>query len=146
GEAVFSSRFVRPLSHMRGDTDWGEVPAFGQPPAVGLATVRPSAYGVIPGRDGLITVVRTSLGLFLPGGGSDTNESPIATVIRETREECGLSVRVGGWRRAAVEHSFSITERAQFEKHSTFCDAALVGVSETPTEPDHALEWMFGED
>jgi GNAT superfamily N-acetyltransferase len=80
--------------------------------------------------------------LFLPGGGSDENEVPEATVVRETREECGLEVRVGTWRRRAIEHVFSVTERAQFEKRSTFCDAAVLHPSGAPTELDHVLQWI----
>ena len=64
-----------------------------------------------------------------------------STVVRETREECGLAVRVGAWRRTAIEHVFSVTEQAHFEKRNTFCDAAVVGPVGEATEIDHALVW-----
>src|SRR3954468_20408161 len=115
-------------------SDWQNVPVFGEPSVEVAATVRPSAYGIINGARGRVAVVRTPLGLFLPGGGSDENEVPEATVVRETREECGLEVRVGPWHRRAIEHVFSVTERAQFEKRSTFCDAAVLHPSGAPTE------------
>jgi 8-oxo-dGTP diphosphatase len=122
-------------------TDWTNVPVFGAPPAGVVAIVRPSAYGIIADRQGRLAVVHTPLGLSLPGGGSDEAEAPEATVIRETREECGLDIRVGRWRRTAIEHVFSTAEQAQFEKRNTFCDAAVLGAGE-PSEPDHLLEWM----
>ena len=123
-------------------TDWGSVPVFGEPTAGVTGTIRPSAYGIISGSPGRLALVRTPLGLFLPGGGSDDSEVPETTVVRETREECGLAVRVGPWRRAAIEHVFSVTEQAHFEKRSTFCDAAIVDPVGEPTEIDHMLEWM----
>jgi 8-oxo-dGTP diphosphatase len=123
-------------------TDWDSVPVFGEPATDVAETIRPSAYGIISGRPGRLALVRTPLGLFLPGGGSDDTELPEATVVRETREECGLVVRVGAWRRAAIEHVFSVTEQAHFEKRSTFCDASVVGAAGDPIEIDHALEWI----
>jgi 8-oxo-dGTP diphosphatase len=127
-------------------THWDSVPVFGEPITGGGATIRPSAYGIICGRPGRLAVVRTPLGLFLPGGGSEGTEVPETTVVRETREECGLAVRVGAWRRAAIEHVFSVTEQAHFEKRSTFCDAAVIDPVGNPTEMDHALEWTSAEE
>jgi 8-oxo-dGTP diphosphatase len=121
-------------------SDGYKVPVFGEPHPAG--TIRPSAYGIVAGPAGRIAVVHTPLGWFLPGGGRDGAESAEATVIRETLEECGLAIRVGAWRRTAIEHAFSVTEQAHFEKHSTFCDAVLLHPSGPPTEPDHALEWI----
>lgn len=123
-------------------TDWANVPVFGAPPTGVHAIVRPSAYGIIVDRQGRLAVVHTPLGLSLPGGGSDEAEAPEATVAREAREECSLDIRVGRWRRTAIEHVFSTAEQAQFEKRNTFCDAAVLGVAGGPSEPDHLLEWM----
>src|SRR6478752_3961824 len=107
-------------------TDWDSVRVFGEAATDVAETIRPSAYAIISGRPGRLALVRTPLGLFLPGGGSDETEVPESTVVRETREECGLVVRVGAWRRTAIEHVFSVTEQAHFEKRSTFCDASVV--------------------
>jgi 8-oxo-dGTP diphosphatase len=123
-------------------TDWGRVPVFGEAMTDITGTIRPSAYGIIGGRTRRLAVVRTPLGLFLPGGGSDETEVPEMTVVRETREECGLAVRIGEWRRTAIEHVFSVTEQVHFEKRCTFCNAAVVDPVGEPTEIDHALEWM----
>ena len=122
--------------------DWTNVPVFGAPPTGVFAIARPSAYGIIADGRGRVAVVHTPLGLSLPGGGSDEAEAPEATVVREAREECGLDIQVGRWRRTAIEHVFSTAERAQFEKRNTFCDGAVLGGAGEPTEPDHVLEWM----
>lgn len=127
-------------------TDWLRVPIFGEPSPDVAGTIRPSAYGIVADSARRLAVVRTPLGLFLPGGGSDVGETPEATVVRETREETGLAVRVGTWRRAAIEHGFSVTEKQQFEKRCTFRDATVLHVSGAPTELDHALEWVSAGD
>ena len=124
-------------------TDWHAVPAFGDRTTEASATIRPSAYGIIGDPPECVAVVRTPLGLFLPGGGSDEPETPEATVARETREECGLSVRIGMWRRMAIERVYSVTEQTHFEKRSTFCDGTVIGPAGDPVEMDHALEWML---
>jgi 8-oxo-dGTP diphosphatase len=123
-------------------TDWHGVRVFGNTTPGVAATIRPSAYGIISVRPGRLAVVRTPLGLYLPGGGSDETEAPEATVTRETREECGFAVQVGEWRRNAIEHVFSVTEQAFFEKRSTFCDVIVFDLVGEPTEIDHTLEWM----
>jgi len=123
-------------------TNWGKVRVFGARPTAVSAIVRPSAYGIVTNRQGHLAVVRTPIGLSLPGGGSDEPEAPEATVLREAREECGLDVRVGPWRRTAIEHVFSTAEQAQFEKRNTFCDATVIGAVGEPSEPDH----LFGVD
>jgi 8-oxo-dGTP pyrophosphatase MutT (NUDIX family) len=122
--------------------DWMSVPVFGAPPTAAFPIVRPSAYGIIADAQGRLAVVHTPTGLSLPGGGSDESEAPGATVVRESREECGLDIRVGPWRRTAIEHVFSTAERVQFEKHNTFCDATVLSATGEPSEPDHLLEWM----
>jgi 8-oxo-dGTP diphosphatase len=123
-------------------TDWMNVPVFGAPPTAVVAIVRPSAYGIIADRQGRLAVVHTPIGLSLPGGGSDEAEAPEATVVREVREECGLDIQVGRWRRTAIEHVFSTAEQAQFEKRNTFCGAAVLGAGGEPSELDHLLVWM----
>lgn len=123
-------------------TDWGIVRVFGARPTAVTVIVRPSAYGIVTDRQGRLAIVHTPIGLSLPGGGSDEPEAPEATVLREAREECGLDIRVGPWRRTAIEHVFSTAEQAQFEKRNTFCDATVIGAAGEPSEPDHLLEWM----
>ena len=71
-----------------------EIPRFGEPVAGQPYLVRPSAYAVVRDESGAIAVVRTSEGVFLPGGGIDPGESAERAAVRETREECAIDVHV----------------------------------------------------
>jgi 8-oxo-dGTP diphosphatase len=125
--------------------DWTEVPVFGARVETERYTVRLSAYGVVEGGDGQLAVVRTSYGVFLPGGGIEEGETPQQAVVRETLEECGLAVRAGDWVIKAVQFIYSEADRAHYEKLSTFVDATVEAVASLVTEADHALEWMTPE-
>jgi 8-oxo-dGTP diphosphatase len=108
-------------------------------------TVRPSAYGLVEDGCGHIAVVRTSHGVFLPGGGIEEGETPEQAVVREALEECSLAVRAGDWKIWAVQFIYSDSERTHFEKLSTFVDATVEAVASSATEADHTLEWMTPE-
>jgi 8-oxo-dGTP diphosphatase len=129
-----------------GGIDWTGVPVFGAPENRFPASVRPSAYGVIVDERGLLAVVRTPTGIHLPGGGSDDGEMPETTVVREVREETGLVVQTGAWRRTAIEHVSSVAEQAQFEKHNTFCEARVISATGHAIESDHELLWLPAAD
>jgi 8-oxo-dGTP diphosphatase len=123
-------------------TDWRNVPVFGTRAAFPVV-IRPSAYSVIVDDHGRLALVRTPSGVYLPGGGQVGAETPVDTVVRETVEECGLTVRVGRWHRTAVEYVSSALERTHFEKRSTFCDATVIASTDSATEPDHSLIWVL---
>ena len=119
-----------------------DVPVFGHAPEGTIATVRPSAYAILTNDRGEFAVVRTPEGVYLPGGGMDPGESPQETVLRETLEECGLSIRIG-WRIAkAVQFAWSEAEQTYFEKRCTFVDAIVLGPDTSRLEPDHELLWV----
>ena len=119
----------------------GDVPVFGAPPALAPSAVRPSAYGLIADDRGRLAIVRTPEGNFLPGGGMDPGETVEETVARETLEECGLIVKVGGWSIRAIQHVYSESEQTHFEKRSTFVEATIRTTMAAGTEPDHDLTW-----
>lgn len=122
-------------------TDWNDVPTFGEATSSEGAIVRPSAYGLITDTHRRLAIVHTPSGVYLPGGGAEAVETPEMTVAREVREECGLVVRLGRWRRAAIEFVVSSAERSRFEKRCTFCGGRTIGTSNTEPEADHVLEW-----
>lgn len=117
-------------------------PVFGPREAGRDYVVRPGAYGLLLNARGEIALVRTSGGAFLPGGGVEAGESPEEALVREMREECGLSVRPAGRFAEAVQLVYSPSERAHFEKPSVFIEAAESGERGAPGEPGHALEWV----
>lgn len=122
--------------------DWLAVPVFGDPVPHFPTVVRPSAYGIIRNGNGHLAAVRTPSGLYLSGGGQVGAEAPEVALEREVREECALAVRVGMWRRAAVEHVSSRMERTHFEKRSTFCDATVIASAGDAAEEGYTLMWV----
>ena len=119
---------------------------FGERTSPDSAVIRPSAYGLITDAGGRLAIVYAPSGVYLPGGGSVVAEDPEMTVARELREECGLVVQLGRWRRAAIEFVYSATEQTHFEKRSTFCNGHVVGQSDIDAEADHTLEWASVRD
>jgi 8-oxo-dGTP diphosphatase len=130
------------LGKADGVTDWRGAPLFGQPPSGTRVRIRPSAYAILHNDRGEFAVVRSREGIFLPGGGMDEGETPHETVLRETLEECGLSIRIGSWTATAIQFAWSETEQLYFEKRSTFVDATILGYDTSRLEPDHELLWV----
>ena len=126
--------------------DWGKVPVFGARSEGERYVIRPSAYGLLEDRDGRLAVVRSRDGIFLPGGGVDAGETPEEAVRREALEECGLIVRPGRWVVRAVQFAHSASERAHFEKRSTFMECATEGSDRTRLEAGHELLWVDEEE
>jgi protein-S-isoprenylcysteine O-methyltransferase Ste14/ADP-ribose pyrophosphatase YjhB (NUDIX family) len=102
---------------------------------------RPSAYVIVRDRDGRIAVVRTPVGVFLPGGGQHPLETPEETVVREAREECGLRIEVAGRIGVADQYAHSAPEATSFAKRSTFLRGTPIG-SLPGSEPGHELHWL----
>lgn len=87
----------------------------------GVAYVpRPGGYVVLFDRDGNLAAVMTPGGLALPGGGQEPGETPEHAAVRETREECGLLVRLGRSIGVADELVFADDEQTHYRKRSTF--------------------------
>jgi 8-oxo-dGTP pyrophosphatase MutT (NUDIX family) len=107
--------------------DWDKALVFGVRSEGEQWVIRPSAYGLLEDQDGRIAVVRSQDGIFLPGGGIEIGETPEDAIRREALEECGLIVLVGQWATRAVQFAHSASERAHFEKRSTFMECAIEG-------------------
>jgi 8-oxo-dGTP diphosphatase len=123
-------------------TDWIAVPTFGSSDTTLPRVVRPSAYVVVGDASGRLAIVHAAGGVYLPGGGIEEGESPERAARREAREECGVAIELGGWRRAAIEYVTALAEGTHFEKRSTFLDATVVVAISTASEPGHEVAWL----
>ena len=102
---------------------------------------RPGAYAILPSEKGLLAVVKTPNGIYLPGGGIEAQETPQIALEREVSEECGIRVRAGAYLGQADEYVHSPVYKKHFVKHSHFYLANIVGKSEA-IEDDHELLWL----
>lgn len=120
-----------------------EAPVFGERVPDCSYIIRPSAYALIRNSDGMLALVRTRAGHFLPGGGVEAGESAEQAVVREAIEECGLVLTVGGLVGRAVQMVRSGGKRTGFEKVSAFYEAR-VSARTSQSETGHELLWVTG--
>ncbi len=103
---------------------------------------RPGAYALIFNANKCIAVMQTPRGCFLPGGGSEGDESPEETLVREVREECGFTTqnvtRIG----KAVEYVHTTGNDVGIRKECIFFEVTVLGTNGAATEPDHTLLWL----
>ena len=107
--------------------------------------LRPGGYAVIFSDRGEVAVVSTPLGVVLPGGGQNGDESPEDAAVREVEEECGLRITLGPRVGVADELVFAADEQTHYRKRCTFFLARVIGRS-GPGEPDHELVWLAPQD
>ena len=121
-------------------------PVFGQR-TLGTAYVRrPSVYALIRDSSGRVAMVRTAEGVFLPGGGVESGETPVQALHREVAEECGLHIQVLGRLPDAVQLVYSRAEQIHFEKVCMFFAAEIEGQLPAPAHPGHELLWVGSEE
>ena len=88
--------------------------------------IRPSARGIIF-RDGKLAVIYSRARRYckFPGGGIESGEDPVDALIREVKEESGLTVRPDSVREFGYVHRIQKGEReAMFvqDNYYYFCD------------------------
>ena len=88
--------------------------------------IRPSARGIIF-RDGKLAVIYSRVHRYckFPGGGIESGEDPVDALIREVKEESGLTVRPDSIREFGYVHRIQKGEReAMFvqDNYYYFCD------------------------
>jgi 8-oxo-dGTP diphosphatase len=125
--------------------EWDTALVFGERSAGQPWVIRPSAYGLFEDAGGKVAIVRSQDGVYLPGGGIEAGETPEEAIRREALEECGLVVRPGHWTARAVQFAYSASEKAHFEKRSTFIGCAIEGSDVTRLEAGHELLWVDPE-
>lgn len=129
--------------------DWSEarfasgVARFGEAVPGWPLLLRPGAYAVIadPAGSGAIAVADTGQGLYLPGGGQESEEEPLATLRREALEEVAMQIAPLAPIGAAIQIVHSIPRRKSVEKRGLFFHAACLGYAPGRT-PEHALLWL----
>lgn len=107
---------------------------------------RPSAYAVIFRGAGEVAVVSTPHGCFLPGGGIESGETPMQTIIRESLEECGLQIRVIKPVGCADQFVFTPGSANGWCKRSEFFLAEINAPPCERKEIDHSLIWLARKD
>jgi 8-oxo-dGTP diphosphatase len=108
--------------------------------------LRPGGYAVIRRATGEIAVVTTPSGCYLPGGGQNEGEPPDQAAIRETREECGLQIRIAAPIGVADQLVSSADRATSFRKRCSFFVAEVIASGSLGGETDHALSWLQPED
>ncbi len=102
---------------------------------------RPGVYALAV-RDGLVLVVETAAGYFLPGGGIDTGEAPMPALHRELLEETGL--HGDGLTEFATARQYVIDSITGigYNKIETFCRVTTINPHADPSERDHTARWV----
>ena len=103
---------------------------------------RPGVYALVI-RDMRLLVVDTASGFFLPGGGTDAEESSEDTLRRELLEETGFSadglVEIGTARQYVLDAMTGIG----YTKIETYFRVATVQQRAQPVELDHTVRWVL---
>jgi 8-oxo-dGTP diphosphatase len=103
---------------------------------------RPGAYAFILNSQQQLAVVRTSLGLFLPGGGVEAGEDPVAGLKRELLEEIAYELESANFLRQAIQYHWSGYYQKNFKKIGSFYRAEAAPKAGITAHPDHKLVWL----
>jgi len=127
-----------------GNTQLGQrdIPEFGDRKPDEVYVPRPGAYGLILNGEGRIAVMQTPRGDFLPGGGTEGDESPEETLVREVREECGFSVEIIERLGEAAEYRSTAGHEFSIRKECVFFAATVGDECGATTEANHTLIWL----
>ena len=104
--------------------------------------LRPGGYAVVRDRSARVLLVREGNGWFLPGGGQEASESAAQAAVRETREECGIEIRISGQIGVADELVLSSAEGAHFRKRCTFFLAEPQGAADAIRTAGQETSWV----
>lgn len=103
---------------------------------------RPGAYALIFNTDGLVAVIRTPRGYFLPGGGIEPGETPEEALARELCEETGFGVIIEKQLAEGVNYVITLRTHEPVMIHGRFFLAQIGPGCGGPVEADHELAWV----
>jgi 8-oxo-dGTP diphosphatase len=89
-----------------------------------------------------IATLRLGTVFFLPGGGSEADETPQVTLHREIGEECGRTIQLGPELGKAIEYIYAGNEGVYYQLRSTFFEAIFLEGQTGPMEDSHVLVWL----
>jgi 8-oxo-dGTP diphosphatase len=117
-------------------------PVFGEKLAERTYVERPGAYAVIQNARRRIATLRVGTAFFLPGGGTEPDETPQLTLQREIMEECGRAIKIGRELGNATEYMYARDEEVYYLIRSTFFEARFLGGRVQGHEDHHVLTWL----
>jgi 8-oxo-dGTP diphosphatase len=103
---------------------------------------RHGAYGIIKNADGLVAIVRTKNGYFLPGGGQEKGESLTECLKRECLEEIGAVVCKLNCFASGDYYFLSTTLNIDIESIGHFFTCEIDKFLDVETEDDNELVWL----
>jgi len=108
-------------------------------------TKRIGAYAIIVNDAGLIALVKTKAGYFLPGGGIEGTESPEECLKRECLEEIGIEISAIDNFARGNYFFYSTTLNVDMESEGIFFTCKIKKYLNVETEIDHELIWLSAE-
>jgi 8-oxo-dGTP diphosphatase len=102
---------------------------------------RPASYGFLLAPDKRLALIRTPMGLFLPGGGLEAQETFEQTLAREFMEEIGYQVSAAVELGQAVQYHWSEFYQTHFRKEGHFFAVQAQPVPGKTWQKDHELIW-----
>ena len=103
---------------------------------------RPGAYGFLLNDLGELAIIRTSMGLFLPGGGLDPGEDELTALARELREEICFELTRADFVLSASQYHWSAFYKQHFKKIGSFYRVEAHALPGGDCADGHELVWI----